>query len=725
MTRHDSPVPRTDATAAIPATYPGFGPAYRVERELGRGGMATVYLARDLRHDRLVALKVLHPELAGTLGPDRFLREISIAARLQHPNILPLFDSGTTESPDGLARPFYAMPFVPGESLRGRLTRETQLGMDEALRITDEVASALSYAHEQGVVHRDIKPENVLLGTGQALVADFGIAKALDAAGGDRLTQTGMSLGTPAYMSPEQATAGTVDARADIYSLGCMLYEMLAGDPPFHGTTARAVMARHAIDPVPSVRTARPEIPPAVESAIHRALQKVPGDRFASVSEFAAALRQPSPTVETPSAKRPVRRRRAAVAVIALGGLLAAVAAEHWWPEAAAAHDASLVAVAPFRIVSSDSGLRYLHEGMVDLFAAKLNGETGPRSVDPRRVMQRWRTAAEQRPDLPEAEALQLARGLGAGRLLTGSIVGTQERVVISAAVLDASTGRVQQQATVDGLHDSLPYLVDRLAGQLLALDAGLQSQRLTSLTSTSLPAIRAYLAGRAAARAGEWPAAVESFDRAVGYDSAFALAALALASASNWVNGSEYERGMKLAGLAKDRLSWRDRTLLEADGLKGLQEAVKKIPDSPELWMHLGDYYFHEGRLYGIADADARALNAFQRALALDTLTATNPNTEPLMHFSELGLNAGDTGLVRRVLSLAIAHDSNGSFAAEQRIALAEASGDTATLGRLRASVRQDELPGARESHLGKPGARGAGRRCATSHRRRLERSQ
>jgi serine/threonine-protein kinase len=648
--------------------------------------MATVYLARDLRHDRLVALKVLHPELAGSLGPDRFLREIGIAARLQHPNILSLFDSGTTQDHGGGTRPFYAMPYVPGESLRGRLNREKQLGMEDALRITSEVAAALSYAHEQGVVHRDIKPENVLLGTGQALVADFGIAKALDAAGGEKLTQTGLSLGTPAYMSPEQATAGTVDARADIYSLACMLYEMLAGDPPFHGTTPRAVMARHALDPVPSVRTARPGISPAVESAIHRALQKVPADRFGSVSEFAAALHGSHETVEKTSTIWPIRTRRAAVFSIAFAGLLIAAAALNWWPKSAAVPDTSLVAVAPFRVASSDSGLAYLREGMMDLFAAKLTGETGPRAVDPRRVMQRWAAAAEDRPDLPEGEALQLAKGLGAGRLLTGSIVGNSDRVVVSAAVLDVATGRTQQQATVDGLHDSLPYLVDRLAGQLLALDAGLQSQRLASLTSASLPAIRAYLAGRAAFRAGENFAAVEHFDRAVGHDSTFALAGLALAAASNNVNGSQAERGMQVAWRARERLSWRDRTLLEAQGLKGLQEVVEKIPDSPEAWMQLGDQYFHNGRLHGIADADARALDAFLRALALDSLTATNPNAEYLMHFSELGLNAGDTALVRRLLTLAIAHDSTGKFAATQGFALAEASGDSAGMARLRA---------------------------------------
>src|SRR6476469_9539496 len=234
---------------------------YLLERELGRGGMATVYLAHDLKHERRVALKVLHPELAATIGPHRFLQEIRVTSRLQHPHILPVFDSG--ESSGQL---WYAMPYVEGESLRQRLTREKQLSVDAALQITRDVAAALACAHQHGVIHRDIKPENILLEGEQAVVADFGIARAIDAAGGERLTETGLALGTPAYMSPEQAAGQReVDGRSDIYSLACVLYEMLAGEPPFTGMTARAVLARHSVDPVPPLRTVRPGVPASVE----------------------------------------------------------------------------------------------------------------------------------------------------------------------------------------------------------------------------------------------------------------------------------------------------------------------------------------------------------------------------------------------------------------------------------------------------------------------------
>ena len=259
MTRHPGqishisiPSPFTDLPAALAA---GLRDRYVLERELGRGGMATVYLARDVKHKRPLALKVLRPELAASLGPERFQREIEVAARLQHPHILTVHDSGETAG-----QLWFTMPYVEGESLRDRLRRERQLAVEDALRITREAAAALDYAHRHGIIHRDIKPENVLLtAEGHTLVADFGIARALG--GDEHLTQTGMSVGTPAYMSPEQASGDqAVDARTDVYSLGCVLYEMLAGEPPYTGPTAQAIILKRFSEPVPSVRRGRPSV---------------------------------------------------------------------------------------------------------------------------------------------------------------------------------------------------------------------------------------------------------------------------------------------------------------------------------------------------------------------------------------------------------------------------------------------------------------------------------
>ncbi len=258
---------------------------YRFEREVGHGGMATVYLAQDLKHRRPVAVKVLHPHLAANVGAERFLREIEIAAGLNHPHVLTLIDSG---SADGLL--YYVMPFVEGESLRGRLAREGRLPVGEAVELTRKVAGALAYAHGRGVVHRDVKPENVMLHEGEPMVTDFGIAKALSG-GSESLTQTGMSLGTPAYMSPEQASGEhDIDGRSDIYSLGCMLYEMLVGEPPFTGPTAQAIIVKRFTETVRSVRGLRPEVPEEVDRALLRALARVPGERFAAAAEFAQAL---------------------------------------------------------------------------------------------------------------------------------------------------------------------------------------------------------------------------------------------------------------------------------------------------------------------------------------------------------------------------------------------------------------------------------------------------
>src|SRR3990170_2400373 len=270
---------------------------YLLERELGQGGMATVYLAEDVRHDRKVAVKVLRPELAAVIGAERFLQEIKVTANLQHPHILPLFDSGEADR-----FLFYVMPYVQGESLRDRLNLEKQLPIAEAIAITKAVAGALDYAHRHKVIHRDIKPENVLLHDGQPVVADFGIALAVSVAGGTRITETGLSLGTPQYMSPEQATADReLDARSDIYSLGSVLYEMLAGEPPHSGPTVQSIIAKVLTDEPRRVRQVRSTVPPHVEEAVHRALAKLPADRFGTAQQFADALARPTVQLVAPT----------------------------------------------------------------------------------------------------------------------------------------------------------------------------------------------------------------------------------------------------------------------------------------------------------------------------------------------------------------------------------------------------------------------------------------
>lgn len=299
---------------------------YALVRELGHGAMGTVWLARDLRHDRAVAIKLLHAEFAGAIGVDRFLREIRLTAGLQHPNIVPVFDSGSVRGGEGPELPWFAMPYLEGGSLRERLTRENPLAVDEAIRVATGIADALQHAHRQGVVHRDIKPENVLLVNGHVYVVDFGIAKALMDLGGDRLTSAGLAIGTPAYMSPEQASAGPVDARSDQYSLATVLYEMLAGEPPFTGATASATIARRFAEVPRPIRPVRPAVPASMERAIMRALQRIPADRFEDVSAFVQALRvdASNAVVRLPVNRRPALRSLAAALV------LAAIALSSW-----------------------------------------------------------------------------------------------------------------------------------------------------------------------------------------------------------------------------------------------------------------------------------------------------------------------------------------------------------------------------------------------------------
>jgi len=357
---------------------------YAIERELGQGGMATVYLAQDLKHNRKVAIKVLKPELAAVLGGERFVQEITTTAQLQHPNILPLFDSGEADR-----FLYYVMPYIKGEALRDKLDRETQLGIDEAVRITTEVADALDYAHRQGVVHRDIKPENILLHDGRPMVADFGIALALSAAAGGRMTETGMSLGTPHYMSPEQATADKdVTGRSDIYSLASVLYEMLTGDPPHVGSNAQQIIMKIVTEQAQPVTKLRKSVPPNVAAAVAQALEKVPADRFDSAKAFAEALANPSFTSMTVAGGRavvPSSRRAVAIPVLAAIAIVAtALAAWGWFRESpqpavaqfdvrvtgssalASAGNGASLAIAPdgsrFVYVASDSGRLYVRD---------------------------------------------------------------------------------------------------------------------------------------------------------------------------------------------------------------------------------------------------------------------------------------------------------------------------------------------------------------------------
>jgi len=366
--------------------------------------MATVYLAQDLKHGRQVALKVLHPDLAASLGSERFLREIQIAARLQHPHILPLYDSGQIESSDGTTPLlYYVMPFVEGESLRDRLHREKPLPVDEAVRIGRDIAAALDYAHRHGVVHRDIKPENVMLHEGEAMVTDFGIAKAVSAAGSESLTQTGLAVGTPAYMSPEQASGEREpDGRSDIYSLGCLLYEMLAGVAPFTGPNVQALMMKRFTEPVPSVRATRPAVSPDLDQVVTRALAKDPEERFATASQLVVALG--SPRVTTPPEAT----------------LVTSVAANK-----------KSIAVLPFADMSPQKDPDSFCEGIAEEIINALS------KIEALHVASRSSAFAFK----GHQEVRKVGQQLGAGTVLEGSVRKSGNRLRISAQLINVANG--------------------------------------------------------------------------------------------------------------------------------------------------------------------------------------------------------------------------------------------------------------------------------------------
>ncbi|HEY7193071.1 MAG TPA: protein kinase [Gemmatimonadales bacterium] len=419
---------------------------YTVERELGRGGMAIVYFAQDLKHRRPVAIKVLRPELAVHIGTQRFLREIETAAGLSHPHILPLHDSGAA---DGLF--WYVMPYVEGDSLRDRLTRESQIPLEEAIQIAREVAGALSHAHSHGVIHRDIKPENILCSGGGALVADFGIARAVDASGTARITETGMAVGTPAYMSPEQARAGRViDARSDIYSLGCVVYEMLGGQPPFTGPTPQAVLARHTLDPVPSLRTLRPTVPVALEDVIERALAKMPADRFTTAHEFSQALER---SLRGPAGP-PRRTRRVAIgtAIVAIAVVLTVLGLRGVWR---GGREQGRVAVLYFDDLSPDSAATYVADGLTEEIIARLGG-VSRLVVQSRTAVKRFRGNT--------ADPAEIGRVLRVSYLVNGSVQLIGSRVRVSVELANAMNGARVWGRSFDGAATDILSMEDSIA---------------------------------------------------------------------------------------------------------------------------------------------------------------------------------------------------------------------------------------------------------------------
>jgi serine/threonine-protein kinase len=510
---------------------------YTLERELGRGGMATVYLARDLKHDRPVALKVMHPALAATLGPARFLQEVRLCARLQHPHILAVLDSGTIGSAaEGQEQLWFTMPFVEGESLRSRLARETQLPVAHALCIAREVADGLDYAHRHGVIHRDIKPENILLSGGHALIADFGIARALapDDEGEDRLTQTGLTLGTPQYMSPEQAAGErALDARSDIYSLGCVLYEMLAGEPPFTGPSPQAILAKRLTAAPPHVSAVR-DIPAAVDRAVTQALARAPGDRFTTSAQFAAALDMTAQPETVPLQVTGVATRRRSVRGLALGAAVVALLLLGYFVLEPGARGSEAppasAAVLPFVDLSPGKDQEYFSDGLTEELITMLSQVEGLRVAAP---------TSSFRFKGRNADVREVGRMLDVGAVLDGSVRKSGNRLRITAQLVNAADGyQLWSQAYDRELTDvfAVQEEIARAIVEALRLKLGIAGAAVLSAVPTKdLESYDLYLRGRFAWNHRSGPAlrdAVGFLEQAVARDSAFARAWAALADA-------------------------------------------------------------------------------------------------------------------------------------------------------------------------------------------------
>jgi|GEM_PF-151372 len=588
---------------------------YAIGRELGRGGMGVVYLARDLRHDRPVALKIFLPELPIRSGAERFQREIRFAARLQHPHILTVLDSGTVEGPEGRAEQFwYTMPFVEGESLRERLRRQGRLPREDALRIATEAARALDYAHQQGVIHRDIKPENILLTRdGTTLVADFGIARAVGA--NDSLTQSGVAIGTPVYMSPEQTDDAEVDATSDLYSLAVVLYEMLAGEPPFTGRSVHAIVAKRLTNPAPSVGLLRADVPPGVDAAIRKAMALVPGDRFDTVAQFAEAL-HPSAMDAIP-ATGPVsqptavlargRYRRLAAASTLGAGLLIAFGALFAWLRMDSGGRRSnaggpVVAVLPFENLG-DSADAYFADGIADEIRANLAQVAGLEVIARGSSLEYRGTA--KRPAV-------IARELGADYLLTGTVRWTRAagtgRVRVIPELVDAGSGRAARMRWVHQFDASLTDvfqvqadIAGKVADAMGVALADSARRGLATPPTENLAAWEEFLKAEAVAQGMKADQA--SLRRAIGfYERALALDSTLVQA---WSHLSRAMTSLYSNGVPDPELGEQSRLAAE--------RARQLGPKDPSVYLALGDYY---GNVNPIDNR--RALMEYERGLRL-----------------------------------------------------------------------------------------------------------
>jgi serine/threonine protein kinase/tetratricopeptide (TPR) repeat protein len=573
---------------------------YVLERELGRGGMATVYLARDLKHKRHIALKLLDPEVGAILGAERFSREIETAAQLQHPHILPVHDSG-----EAAGRLWYTMPFVEGESLRDRLQREGRLGLEDAVQVGWDIASALDYAHRRGVIHRDIKPENVLLSDGQALVADFGIARSTRLEAGQSLTATGLSLGTPAYMSPEQALGErNLDGRSDIYALGCLLFELLIGVPPFTGLSAQAVISKHIANPVPSLRTVRPELPLAIDKVVAGAMAKSPDDRFATAAEFASALTgalEERATVTGNVTTANVQRTRRTPILLAGGGilLLGGAALALWSRQEPATPGArsTRLAVLPFENVG-DSATSYFADGVTDAIRDKLAAVPGLEVIASTSSTPYRATSKPPR---------QIGRELAVQYLLVGKVrwakpAGGADRVQVRPELVDVNTG-VQRwgepfDAAFTDVFEVQADIARRVAGTLDVALTDSTQVKLAATPTTNSAAYDAYLQGWGLLKRGDpesQRAASAMFGRAIALDSNFALAHFyrGVAEYNVWSTGAE-------------------RTLeRRAQATAELETGARLGPDLPETGMYRAWDFAEKGQFDRAAEQFRRV---FQR---------------------------------------------------------------------------------------------------------------